>query len=58
MKNTCHLPAYNFENDRCIVKKKTSCRPGGEGGNGPPEGKFTKLGGKVILGCCVRNSML
>ena len=25
-------------------------RPGGEGGNGPPEGKFTKLGGKVNFG--------
>ena len=27
-----------------------SCRPGGEGGNGPPEGKFMKLGGKVNFG--------
>ena len=25
-------------------------RPDGEGGNGPPEGKFTKLGGKVNFG--------
>ena len=25
-------------------------RPGGEGGNGPPEGKFIKLGGKVNFG--------
>ena len=25
-------------------------RPGGEGGNGPPEGKFMKLGGKVNFG--------
>ena len=25
-------------------------RPGGEGGNGPPEGKFMKLGGKVNCG--------
>ena len=25
-------------------------RPGGERGNGPPEGKFTKLGGKVNFG--------
>ena len=25
-------------------------RPGGEGGNGPPEGKFMKLYGKVNFG--------
>ena len=25
-------------------------RPGGEGGNGPPEGKFMKLGGQVNFG--------
>ena len=25
-------------------------RPGGEGGNGSPEGKFTKLDGKVNFG--------
>ena len=25
-------------------------RPGGERGNGPPEGKFMKLGGKVNFG--------
>ena len=25
-------------------------RPGGKGGNGPPEGKFMKLGGKFHFG--------
>ena len=39
-----------------IVKKTLTfedyktCRPGGEGGNGPPEGKFIKLGGRVNFG--------
>ena len=31
-------------------KKPSAYRPGGEGGNGPPEGKFTRLGGKVTFG--------
>ena len=33
-------------------------RPGGEGGNGPPEGKFMKLGGKVNFGVLSSKSML
>ena len=28
----------------------STVRPGGERGNGPPEGKFTKLGEKVNFG--------
>ena len=31
-------------------KKPSAYRPGREGGNGPPEGKFTRLGGKVTFG--------
>ena len=35
-----------FEN----VRLNPGYRPGGERGNGPPEGKFTKLGEKVNFG--------
>ena len=30
--------------------EKDPFRPGGERGDGPPEGKFSKLGGKVNFG--------
>ena len=32
------------------VMRDGHIRPGEEGGNGPPEGKFMKLGGKVNFG--------
>ena len=32
------------------VSDQSTFRPGGEGGNGPPERKFTKLGGKGNFG--------
>ena len=38
---SCMLRTWNTD---------TNIRPGGEGGNGPPEGKFMKLGGKVNFG--------
>ena len=36
----CYVSSYSWSLNR----------PGGEGGNGPPEGKFMKLGGKVNFG--------
>ena len=33
-----------------MVEKNDTYRPGGEGGNGPPKGKFMKLGTKVSFG--------
>ena len=33
-----------------VLKTFLQGRPGGEGRNGPPEGKFMKLGGKVNFG--------
>ena len=32
------------------ILQQHQIRPRGEGGNGPPEGKFMKLGGKVNFG--------
>ena len=44
--------SINMQNRLLLPKhfNVTSRRPGGEGGNDPPEGKFTKLGGKVNFG--------
>ena len=39
-----------MDNQRTKKINLLSYRPGGEGGNGPPEGKFMKLGGKVNFG--------
>ena len=33
-----------------VLKLSILNRPGGEGGNGLPEGKFMKLGGKINFG--------
>ena len=50
------VPPHHFQFAQVALHLKvkeffeTHCRPGGEGGNGPPEGKFTKLRGKVNCG--------